>query len=174
MPHKFRWSAASSLRSSCRDLRKGDDSGDVDCPASTTFPCHVAELQRRDLVQRRSVWRAVLPHAIANRLAAVALENLPRADIDRWVSTAPGRLLKSFSRRLSYLHASENARSIARGWLAPGGLLAGVADLNDLGQAMLRNIAPVAPGEVLSALEAICVQEPSAGKDYFGLLRSLA
>ena len=29
----------------------------------------VAELGRRDLIQRRGVWRAVLPHAIANRLA---------------------------------------------------------------------------------------------------------
>jgi hypothetical protein len=35
---------------------------------------HIGELLRRDLVQQRSVWRAVLPHAIANRLAARALE----------------------------------------------------------------------------------------------------
>ena len=29
----------------------------------------VSELRERDLVQSRDVWRAVLPHAIANRLA---------------------------------------------------------------------------------------------------------
>ena len=38
---------------------------------------HVNELLRRDLVQQRGVWRAVLPHAIANRLAARALEDIP-------------------------------------------------------------------------------------------------
>ena len=39
----------------------------------------VAELHRRNLVQHRSVWRTVLPHAIANRLAATALQNIPAA-----------------------------------------------------------------------------------------------
>ena len=53
----------------------------------------VAELQRRDLVQQRSVWRAVLPHAIANRLAAVALQNIPYATIQEHLFTEPsGRL----------------------------------------------------------------------------------
>ncbi|WP_421022011.1 hypothetical protein, partial [Klebsiella pneumoniae] len=33
----------------------------------------VAELKRRDLLQQRGPWRAVLPHAIANRLAERAL-----------------------------------------------------------------------------------------------------
>lgn len=35
----------------------------------------VAKLKERDLVQSRGVWRAVLPHAIANRLAERALMN---------------------------------------------------------------------------------------------------
>ena len=49
----------------------------------------VAELRRRDLVQRRSVWRAVLPHAIANRLAAIALQNIPYATIEVLPVCAP-------------------------------------------------------------------------------------
>jgi hypothetical protein len=38
---------------------------------------HAGELQDRDLVQQRGVWRAVLPHALANRLAAWALDRTP-------------------------------------------------------------------------------------------------
>ena len=41
----------------------------------------VGELQKRDLIQTRDVWRAVLPHAIANRLAKRALEFIPKATI---------------------------------------------------------------------------------------------
>jgi len=33
----------------------------------------IAELKSRDLIQTRSKWRAILPHAIANRLATNAL-----------------------------------------------------------------------------------------------------
>jgi hypothetical protein len=39
----------------------------------------VAQLKLRDLVQRRGVWRAVLPHAITNRLAKMALREIPLA-----------------------------------------------------------------------------------------------
>jgi hypothetical protein len=45
--------------------------------SSTRMYGHVADLLERDLVQQRSKWRAVLPHAIANRLAVKALERAP-------------------------------------------------------------------------------------------------
>jgi hypothetical protein len=55
------------------------------------------ELGRRRLVQRRGVWRAVLPQAIANRLAARALQDIPAALIEKHlVNEAPERLLRSF------------------------------------------------------------------------------
>jgi hypothetical protein len=38
----------------------------------------VTVLKERDLMQSRHVWRAVLPHAIANRLAKRALESIPK------------------------------------------------------------------------------------------------
>jgi len=41
----------------------------------------LAELKRRVLLQHRGPWRAVLPQAIANRLAATALENIPQAKL---------------------------------------------------------------------------------------------
>src|SRR5262249_23766960 len=47
----------------------------------------VSELLRRELAQRRGVWRAVLPHAIANRLAVSALEDIPFAAIEAQLIT---------------------------------------------------------------------------------------
>jgi len=113
-----------------------------------------AELHRRRLVQRRGIWRAVLPQAIANRLAARSLQDIPASTIEKYlVNDAPERLLKSFSRRLGYLDGSPEARQIVRRWLGIGGLLADVLDLNDLGKNILTNIAPVDPEATLSALE---------------------
>jgi hypothetical protein len=56
----------------------------------------VSELLRRDLAQRRGVWRAVLPHATANRLAATALQDIPFTAIEaQLINRAPARLLNS-------------------------------------------------------------------------------
>jgi hypothetical protein len=143
------------------------------------FRC-VAELRRRDLVQQRGVWRAVLPPAIANRLAVLGLQNIPLTTIRaQLVNAAPERLLKSFSRRLGYLHQSTEAVVIVREWLAPEGLLGNVPALNDLGRAMFENVAPVAPEAALSALERARLgangsEAAGLGADQIDLLRSLA
>ncbi len=116
----------------------------------------VAELRGRELVQQRSVWRAVLPHAIANRLAKMALRNIPAERIQTvLINGVSARLLKSFSRRLGCLHDSGHAIRLVDGWLAPGGMLSDLANLNALGLAMFENIAPVAPDAVLAALERV-------------------
>jgi hypothetical protein len=113
-----------------------------------------AELQSRDLVQRRGKWRAVLPHAIANRLAATALKTIPVEVIETHLVTGGSEhLLKSFSRRLGYLTSSKEAKAIVQKWLAVGGLLDNVATLDDLGKTIFHNIAPTVPETVLSALE---------------------
>jgi len=115
---------------------------------------HSAELQRRGLVQRRGQWRAVLPHAIANRLAAMAHQNIPPREIEScFMRIGRERLLKSFSRRLRYLNDSAQARSIVEKWLSPGGMLEKPEELDDLGYAIFYNIAPVEPERALSALE---------------------
>jgi hypothetical protein len=114
----------------------------------------LADLRARHLVQARGVWRAVLPHAIANRLAVVALQKIPqRILLSIIVDRAPVRLLRSFSRRLGYLDGSPEARSIVELWLAQGGILADLQNLNELGRAILENVASTAPGAVLSGLE---------------------
>lgn len=139
----------------------------------------VAELKRRDLLQERAEWRAVLPHAIANRLAALALQNIPAATItDALVIHAPPRLKRSFSRRLGYLDGSKVARAIVQAWLAPGGMLADISNFGEDERTMLENVAPVMPDETLAAIERALknADEPTLAKStHVGrLLRSLA
>ncbi|MBI1779050.1 MAG: hypothetical protein HYR63_27260 [Proteobacteria bacterium] len=139
----------------------------------------VAELKRRDLVQQRGPWRAVLPHAIANRLAAIGLENIPRSKLlSVFIESAPERLLRSFSRRLGYLDGSREAQAIVQSWLAPGGILSDVTNLTELGRAMFDNVAPVMPDAVLSVLEKVFVESDEATlrkcTHFLRLLRSLA
>jgi hypothetical protein len=139
----------------------------------------IAELKRRDLLQERSVWRAILPHAIANRLAELALQNIPWQTLESIiVQGASPRLLRSFSRRLGYLDGNKEAETIVQRWLAPGGLLADLANFDDLKLAIFSNVAPVAPEAVLSALESTYASADSAtlrkSKHFIRLLRSLA
>jgi hypothetical protein len=120
---------------------------------------HSAELERRGLMQRRARWRAVLPHAIANRLAATALQNIP-PDLIVGCFNRNGRerLLKSFSKRLAYLHDVGPARSIVSGWLRRGGMLDNLEDLDDLRFAIFNNIALVDPESAVRALERAVLQ----------------
>ena len=127
----------------------------------------VVQLKDRELVQQRSVWRAVLPHAIANRLAKMALQNIPREKTQtHLIDGSSERLLKSFSRRLGYLHDSDLAVRLVEEWLAEGGLLSDIANLNTLGIAMFDNIAPVSPEAVLATLERV-PPETLAKRDTF-------
>lgn len=145
---------------------------------------NIAELMRRDLVQQRSSWRAVLPHAIANKLAQNALENLPKQLIRSTFEVhANPRLLQSFSRRLGYLHNSQLAQEISKDWLSSGGLLEDFRKLNKDTLNILRNVAPLHPQLVLSRLEEINEQDNESiffsreNSDFYyytNLLRSLA
>lgn len=119
--------------------------------SATELFAKVAELKQRDLVQRRGEWRAVLPHAIANRLAVMALKTIPLEVIDAHFTSE--RLARSFSRRLGYLHESEEAVGVVKKWLATDGMLNDVGALNELGIAMFNNIAPVSPFDTLKAIE---------------------
>jgi len=140
---------------------------------------HVRELLRRDLVQQRGSWRAVLPHAIANRLAARALEEIPYDLInEQLVAGGTERLARSFSRRLSFLHDNPSAIAIVSMWLAPEGLMRDVTAFNELGRAMFNNVAPVLPSAALAALERVEERSPDVAtlvwRQHLTLLRSLA
>jgi hypothetical protein len=140
----------------------------------------VAELLRRDLAQRRGIWRAVLPHAIANRLAATALQNIPYTRIaGGLVNGASERLAVSFSKRLGYLHANPEAATIVANWFERGGWISDVWNLNDFGKALFKNVLPANPNAGLAAIE-LGVPRPDelsqkSGLDYLPrALRSLA
>lgn len=143
----------------------------------------VDQLQKRGLAQRRGKWRAILPHAIANPLAAEALDSIPYALLHAKLVAPQGRLLRSFSRRLGYLHTSSSAEKIAKGWLSEGGLLGDVRSLSPLLLEVLSNIAPVSPEGTLSAIkravegpkaaELLSANAPSRGR-FVRLVRSIA
>jgi hypothetical protein len=141
---------------------------------------HCAELERRGIIQRRANWRAILPPAIANRLAFTALQDIPPSALDAcFLIPERERLLRSFSRRLGQLSESVGAQLIAKRWLGPGGLLANVLDLDEMCEAMFDNIAPVAPEETLRAIERVLLgaEDPevaTACKRYVRVLRLLA
>lgn len=145
---------------------------------------HISELKGRDLIQQRSKWRAVLPHAIANRLAQQALEKIPISTLlNAFVRDDSTRMLKSFSRRLSYLHESNVANEIAKTWLSEGGLLGDISNLNTLGMDLLKNISPIDPEATLVAIEKAAKLDQSGiflsrsnlnFREFTRLLRSLA
>lgn len=128
---------------------------------------HVKDLKDRDLVQSRSKWRAVLPHAIANRLAKRALEAISKDKINEIITCSNNeRLIKSFTRRLSFLHDSEVAAEIVSEWLAVDGWIgAAIYDLNGFGMEILQNIAPVCPDKILDILEE-AANDPEKGKTF--------
>lgn len=111
---------------------------------------NVAILKQRKLVQSRSRWRALLPQAIAHRLAKEALQRTPSHILEsQFLDSAPNRLLRSFSRQLGCLHDSPEAQSMVGKWLGAGGWLASVQQLSDLEMEVLQNVAPVLPESVL-------------------------
>ncbi|RZA24364.1 MAG: hypothetical protein EOP02_13640, partial [Proteobacteria bacterium] len=114
---------------------------------------HIAELRRRGLAQSRGVWRAVLPHAVANTLARRALEDIRLPLIERYLVQGKDRLLRSFSRRLGYLHDAPEALVVVRKWLSAGELLGDLTNLTPELAEVLTNVAPVEPEATLEAIE---------------------
>jgi hypothetical protein len=111
------------------------------------------ELKRRWIAQKRGRWRAILPHAIANRLAALAIERISASDFDAFCNLLKPRMLRSISRRLGYLHDSPTAQITVSRWLDDGGRLAILTSLDDDEIAILRNLAPVAPRVLLTKIK---------------------
>lgn len=114
----------------------------------------VAELKSRAVVQSRGQWRALLPHAIANRLATQALERILPNRLDSFFASSPPRFQKSLTRRLGYLHDSEEAKRAVERWLASDGPLGDLLVTSEHTSNLLRNIAPVAPEAILTRIES--------------------
>ncbi|MEB0867185.1 hypothetical protein VC897_22120 [Citrobacter youngae] len=116
------------------------------------------KLMERHVVQKRSHWRAILPHAIANKLAASALNSIPVEQL-RATFEAPERqrLLMSFAHRLGLLHSHDVAKEIVEAWLQPEGLLGKIINLDEVSTRILNYVAPVAPGALLERIEETLV-----------------
>jgi hypothetical protein len=143
------------IKGSPRTLRCWTWARDVRCSFHSTGQIVLtSRISRRDLVQHRGRWRAILPHAIANRLAARALEEIPIPTLQQLLlKDGPEHIYRSLSHRLGFLHSSPEAISIVREWLSADGLLGEIAHLNDLGLEMFRNAAPVAPEAAVAVIE---------------------
>jgi hypothetical protein len=141
----------------------------------------VGNLKERDLVQSRGIWRAILPHAIANRLAQKAFEVIhPDKIVSTILSCQNERLLKSFTRRLNYLHDCKAAVEIANKWLSKGGILEDITNLNHLGINLFENIVPLSPHKTLESIEQAATKVDFTSRHnqhlskFVRILRSLA
>lgn len=114
----------------------------------------VGSLTQRHIIQQRSHWRAILPHAIANRLAESALNSFSADEIrSAFEQSGSQRLLMSFAHRLGLLHDHPVVGEIAETWLGPEGLLGKLLELDARGEQILGYIAPAAPQAVLKCIE---------------------
>jgi hypothetical protein len=119
-----------------------------------TFQWHMAEIARRGLLQVRGKMRAILPHAVSNHLAREALREISPAKIASALFThASARVKASFAHRLSYLPTSPQAVEIVSAWLAPGGELSELSQLNDEQMRIFKRIAPLRPELTLAVIE---------------------
>lgn len=118
----------------------------------------VTKLMERHVVQKRSHWRAILPQAIANKLAVSALNSIPVEQLRTTFETSGRqRLLMSFAHRLGLLHDHAVAKEIVKAWLHPEGLLGQIVNLDDVSTRILHYVAPVAPEALLERIEETLV-----------------
>lgn len=112
------------------------------------------ELLQRQLSQQRGNWRAVLPHALANRLARRALQNIHPDQINSELFKRKNlRLFKSCAHRLGYLHNFDPARQLALTWIKAGGPFYNIALCDAEVLTALSHIAPVFPDVLLTIIE---------------------
>ena len=113
------------------------------------------ELNQRGIAQVRGRWKAILPQAIANRLAASALKRIPPLVFDSFAATLTPRMQKSLSRRLGYLHDSQEARAVVSRWLQANGPLGDLVSRGEEGSEILTNMAPAHPEAVLEKIKHV-------------------
>ena len=137
-----------------------------------TFSRHMAELERRGLLQKRGQWRAVLPHAIANGLARRMLQFVP-GDLlyNALIEQGDERIARSFSRRLGFLHDCPEAVEMASQMLASEGKLGDLTVLSGFEQEMFSNLAPVDPRGALDAIERVMEKDDFLSIDNRGRSR---
>lgn len=136
--------------------------------SAQAFRSNLAEIKRRGLLQERGKMRALLPHAVSNRLAARALEEFSADELDAKLFHGElPRVRTSFANRLSYLHGSMEARALVARWLAPGAPLGMLASLSDQDFHLFQRLAPVDQATTLAAIERSVAPEIVGRLDEF-------
>lgn len=137
-------------------------------------------LSERHIVQQRSHWRAILPQAIANRLAVSALSSFPAGEVrEAFEQSGSPRLLMSFAHRIGLLHDHPVVSDIVEVWLSSEGLLGKLLELDAKGQQILGYVAPAAPEPALCCIERELVAADYKGYQTYrntilGILKSIA
>lgn len=142
---------------------------------------HHTELLERHLAQKRGEWRAILPHALANRLAKRALQNITPDEVNSELFKSDNlRLFKSCAHRIGFLHEFEPARMLAKTWVQAGGPLYDIAFCDSETLKAFEFIAPIFPDTALMAIEAasktpgFCSRNNEHYSLFVRLLRQLA
>jgi hypothetical protein len=120
----------------------------------------VRYLESKDLIQARGKWRAVLPHALANRLAERSLIRLRPNKVRELVEHPDNkRMMKSFANRIGFLKGDSSVEKIVGRWLEPDGYLHNIFAYDAERTKVLKNAAIVEEDLVLQTIEAWTADE---------------
>ncbi len=113
-------------------------------------------LKSKDIVQQRGVWRAILPHALANHLAKELISTRLVNQLDKLTKSMPERLQRSFIKRLSYFHDLPKIKDLVTLWFSNEGflgkkILTGNYDAQDL--VKIRLLSQIDEDQLLNLFE---------------------
>lgn len=124
----------------------------------------VQTILERQIAQRRGRWRAILPQAIANKLAETALNRIRIPTLlGLFEEPSNQRLLMSFGHRLGLMHNHPIAQQIVSRWLDTDGILVPLLNLNEERVKLLEYVAPVVPELLLNRIEIEITDPEFAG-----------
>lgn len=127
--------------------------------SEVTLIRYISELENRKLIQKRGKWKALLPHAIANKLAIRALKALPlEILLDEFNIENESRITKSFIHRISFLHNSKEAVSLVNKYVDIAIKNNKATNKYSNFYSYLNYLAPVSPEKIIDLIEYILKQ----------------
>ncbi len=139
------------------------------------FKRNVAKLRKKGLVQQRGNFRALLPHALANRFASEALSlREPEELYEEFFQHAPVRIAISFAYRLSFLHDCDVAVQVSKLAFGEEGICFDLSNLNEDNKKIFRYLAATNPTAALVVIEKVVETGGPITHDLYSLLFNLA
>ncbi|MCL6236916.1 hypothetical protein M5F66_00920 [Acinetobacter sp. ANC 5033] len=148
----------------------GEENSELDCVSkfarvdSYDVIERIEELKTKDIVQQRGIWRAILPHVLANHLAKECISRRLPKHLDEFIQNMPARLQMSCIKRLSYLHDVPKVQELVKLWFSStewlgGKLLNDEYDAQDL--VKIRLLTHISVDQILQLLEQKHNTDPS-------------